>query len=280
MTFRDLLRRINHHRTTEVYFIGYPKTGNTWIRVMLGRYLQILCNEEQMRLFDSSDWLGRCERSCSGPSMNFTHGLLSWKSQTAEDLRYENIVGLYRDKRVVLIVRHPLDTLVSFWHQERYRSKNGYSLGFEEFVEDKVFGLEKILRFYSMWQDHSGGPKEVKLLHYEKLRADVACEFKSLLEFLKIELVDEVMQQAIEYASFGNMKKLEESEETLRYRSSGLSIFATGDRENPNAHHVRQGEVGSHKMYLSDAIIERCEQKIGEQIGRAYGYGTLPRKNN
>ena len=58
------LRKLNHHRTTELYFVGYPKTGNTWVRYMLGQYVQLTCELPELPLFDATDRLGRCESFC------------------------------------------------------------------------------------------------------------------------------------------------------------------------------------------------------------------------
>ena len=45
----SLMMRLKHkimsfiqHCTTDVYSIGYPKTGNTWTRFLLRWYLQLL----------------------------------------------------------------------------------------------------------------------------------------------------------------------------------------------------------------------------------------------
>ena len=101
-----ILRKLNHHRTTELYFIGYPKAGSTWVRYMLGRYVQLLCRLPDIPLFDATDRWGRCESFCAGPAMQFTHRPLLWHAQRASDLDYRRVVRPFEDKRVVLQCRH------------------------------------------------------------------------------------------------------------------------------------------------------------------------------
>ena len=135
-----VLRKVNHHRTTELYFVGYPKTGNTWMVYMLGRYVQLLCDLPELPLFDMVDQLGRCQQLCVGPRMRFTHRPLLWHHQRASDLNYGNVIKPFDDKRVVLLVRHPLDTLVSLWMSRQHVWN--YTGDLVEFLEDPVWGTE------------------------------------------------------------------------------------------------------------------------------------------
>ena len=140
-----ILRKLNHHRTTQLYFIGYPKTGNTWLRYMLGRYVQLLCGLPDLPLFDATDHMGRCKSFCVGSAMQFTHRPLLWHEQRANDLNYQNVIQPFHGKRVALLIRHPLDTLVSHWMQRKHRGKENYAGSLPEFLEDPVWGTREIL---------------------------------------------------------------------------------------------------------------------------------------
>ena len=140
-----ILRKLNHHRTTELYFVGYPKTGNTWLRYMLGRYIQLLCSLPDLPLFDATDRMGRCESFCVGSAMQFTHRPLLWHEQRAIDLNYQNVIQPFHGKRVVLLIRHPLDTLVSHWMQRKHRGNENYTGDLMKFLEDPVWGIREIL---------------------------------------------------------------------------------------------------------------------------------------
>lgn len=256
------LRRINLHRTTDTYFLSYPKTGNTWLRFLLGRYVQQYCGLEKQPLFDEADLLGRCKRYCVGPPMYFTHRPLRWDGQTAADLRVENVVLPFRGKRVILLARHPLDTLVSLWMQEKYQVDPPFEGELIRFIEDGNFGLEKLLRYYRIWLDHRDVPRSFRLLRYEALRRDTASELRRLLDFLDIPCREDILEDAIRHASFENMQKLEQRGADITYSSSGLNIFGAGDKANPNALHVRKGKIGGYAEHLEERQASRYLKRI------------------
>lgn len=268
------LRKLNHHRTTAAYFVGYPKTGNTWARYMLGRYIQLICNLPYQPLFDATDALGRCERACIGPSMQFTHRPLVWSRQNAAALDFEKVIQPFRDKLVVLLIRHPLDTLVSLWMQRKHRDGSDYSGDIIEFLNDEVWGIEKFFRFYDLWYEHRGRVRDFYLLRYEEMRADPHSAFAALLKFLAIPRQDGLFEQAVAEADFESMKKVEASGAGPKYRSSGLDIFATGNRANPDAFHVRRGKVGGFRDYIDEDNTERLLELIDRRLPPFYGYAN------
>lgn len=267
------IRAWNHRRTTEVYFVGYPKTGNTWTRFMLGRYVQLLAAAGEMPLFDEQDWLGRCVRPPVGPSMHFTHRPLLWEGQTADDLDEGNVVAPFLKKKVVLIARHPLDVLVSHWFQERHQVANATALDLREFIDSPVFGINKYLRFHGLWRDQSPQVDGFHLLRYEDTKLDPEASFRGLLEFLNIEVNNDVLASAIDYASFDNMKQMEASGNVPKYGSSGLKVFATGNASNENSYHVRKGKVGGYRDYLDAAVVRDLQVRIRQELGDWLGYG-------
>jgi hypothetical protein len=272
--FTRVLRKMNHHRTTELYLVGYPKTGNTWIRYMLGRYMQMLCNLPALPLFDATDSWGRCEKFCAGPAMQFTHHPLVWRNQQASDLTYENVVRPYSDKRVVLLVRHPLDTLVSHWMQRKYQTKENYSCSLSEFLRDMDWGIEKYFRFYSLWFKHKSDVKDFLLVRYEDTSSNAHQALSRLLEFLAVPARDELLTQTVADSNFESMRNVELTGVVPKYRSSGLKIFATGDMNNPDSFHVRRGKVGGFRDYLEPREISQLSDHINRNLPEFFGYST------
>jgi hypothetical protein len=274
-----VLGKLNRHRTTELYFVGYPKTGNTWVRYMLGRYVQLSCGLAQLPMFDATDWLGRCESFCVGPTMQFTHRPLLWDRQRATDLDYDNVIRPFQDKRVVLLIRHPLDSLVSLWMQRQYRGKEQRTGALADLLEDPVWGIEKLLRFYGLWDRHHGDVRDFLLLRYEDLRAKPHDAFANLLRFLRVPLEEDCLRQAVADADFESMKKLELSGSGPRYRASGQSIFASGDLNNADALHVRRGKVGGFYDYLEQKEADRLLNLVDRKLPSSFGYSTAPRRD-
>ena len=113
-----------------------------------------------------------------------------------------------------------------------------------------MFGLEKLLRFHTIWADEQDRSRGVHLLRYEDLSADTPGSLRKLLMFLGIPLDEDALSDAVGSSSFATMRRLEESGAGPRYRSSGMGVFATGDRANPDALHVRSGSVGGYVEHL------------------------------
>jgi len=263
---KDSLIQVNGHRTTQIFFIAYPKTGSTWVRMMLGKYVQLACNLSALPLFDAYDWLGRCERYCIGRSMHFSHTPLTWENQTARDLEFANVISPFLKKKVVLIIRNPLDTLVSMWFQEKYRTEIGFTGDLTEFLEHPIFGLEKFFCFHRLWAESCDKVKGFHLVRYEDLKISCADHFRELLQFLGMPVTERFLQAAVDYGSFDNLKNLEKSGAGPHYPSSGLDIFATGDRNHPDAYHIRRGKVGGYKDYLDPDMVTQYEARVAQEM--------------
>jgi hypothetical protein len=267
------LQEANRRRTLGVVFVGFPKTGNTWLRFMLGCYVQETRGLDGPPLFDEFDRLGRARRYEGLPGMTFTHAPLEWETQGAGALDASNVIEPFTGRRVVLVVRHPLDSLVSLWHQMRTRSQSRYEGDLVTFLDSDVFGLAKLLRFYALWEDAHRAGFPLLLVRYEDMSSDAGRELRRVLDFVGESDVDvDAVARAAVRASFDAMKDMEQTGAEPRYKSSGLGIFATGDRADPNAFHVRRGVVGGYRDELGFEDALRHERRIEAEMSAWYGY--------
>lgn len=254
--------------------VGFPKVGNTWLRVTLGRYLQSRYGLATTPLMDVAEVSELKSRGVSATG-NFTHHPLEWDGQTASDLTVENVVGPFAGKRVLLLCRHPLDALVSLYmHQKYMNPAKPYEGGVVDLIDDPAFGLDKFIRFYNLWHDNLNSAKAVKLWRFEDAKAEPGPVLTSVLTFLGEKPDPAVVDEAVAFGSFDNMRSLERGNEPLRYKSSGFSIFATGDAANPNAHHVRRGEVGGWRDEIPQSEHERYLDQIRSDLRPFFGYGV------
>ena len=103
--------------------ISHPKSGRTWLRLML-------------------DQLGI-------GGVRFSHaGSTEEASITSRRLRHG--VRWWNGKRVLLLIRDPRDTAVSFYFQATRRS-HVYSGKLGDFLRDPRFGIERIIQFDLLW---------------------------------------------------------------------------------------------------------------------------------
>ena len=208
------------------------------------------------------------------PTFYASHAPLTWDTQTADDLTSDKVVCPFTDAKVILMVRYPLDAILSFFmqhhHGSNYQQRKKFG-SFSEFVNDPVFGIYKAIKFYNLWSEAIERPN-VFPLTYEKLRGDTLLTMVSLLNFLHIPVHEQTLRDAIEHRSFQNMRRLELTGNAPVYRSSGLKIFATGDLSDPNSFFVREGKFRGYRQHLDTASCESLERLIRTSLSPKYGY--------
>jgi hypothetical protein len=257
--------------------VGYPKSGNTWLRMLLGRYAQLLHGLAEMPLFDGTERAQPGLAGYPGPFFRFTHEPLEWRTQTAADLSDENVVAPFAGLRVVLLTRYPIDVLVSLFMQQKYtRNPYPYPGTLEELVDDPVYGLDKFLRFHLLWDAGATRTAAFRLARYEDLRRDAETEAGAIARFLGFALEEKALREAVAYAAFDSMKSMQGSGHVPTYPSSGLGVFGPIDPAEPRSNRVRSGTVGGYRAELAAETCARLERRIREALPARYGYAQPP----
>lgn len=251
------------------HFPSYPKTGNTWVRLMLGKYLQLKFGLPELPLLEGDDGEAATFAPHYLPRMTVSHGPLTWDTQTAGDLTDANTTQPYRYGPSVLIVRHPLDAILSNFMGAGI---SGAPPVFADFVRDPVFGLTKFIQFHNLWAPFVARGS-THMIRYEDLKCDATGELVRLLRYLNIEHDPITAAQAVAFASFDSMRAMESGGNAPRYKSSGLPIFAAGDRR-----HVREGKVGGYAAHLNAADISLFTAQIERDLDPVFGYAVGIRK--
>lgn len=258
---------------TDFVAVGYPKTGNTWTRIMLGRYVQLVHGLDHLPLFDASEMAELSRRGYRGSVGTFTHQPLVWETQLPEDLTYENVIAPFLQQRVLFLTRHPLDTLVSHFMHAKYKVPGApYPGNLIDFILDPVQGIEKLTRFHELWATYHDDVFEFFLWRYEDVREYPTEQLKRLLAFLGEAVDDVAIRDAVEFASFENLKAMESSGKKIIYKSSGFNAFGDGPRDDPNAFHIRKGEIAGYKNELSPEHIAEFEQRVKAEMPAFFGY--------
>ncbi len=239
VTARNLLRG----RQVETFIVSWPKTGRTWLRVMLGRVLLKQGGHPEKLLLDTY----ALSKRAGGDRAMFCHG----GPLHLFDLgHYEHLVfnyARYEPRKVVFLIRDCRDTLVSSYFQESKRV-GGFEGSLSKFIRDPKLGIRKVASFYSLWFTNRDVPRQFMLLRYEDMHRDPAGELRRVIDFLgPRDTDDEVVREAVEYARFENMRRLEMSG---KYKDSMLSAK---ENQNPATLKVRRGKIGGFADYVSEA---------------------------
>jgi alcohol sulfotransferase len=107
-------------------------------------------------------------------------------------------------------------------------------------------------------------------VRYEDLRAEPEVHLERVLEFLGAAPSAAEIAEAVAFASFDNMKQLEESAAF----GSGDRRIVPGEASNPDSFKVRRGKVGGYRDYLSDEEAAVLDELVAARLAPAFGYGA------
>jgi hypothetical protein len=242
---------------TPVDVVSCPKSGRTWMRMMLG---YVLCENYKL---DKSDMLdtSKLTKEASLPSMNFTHAGTDFNEKTlplSTSQLTEKLLIPYAKSRVILLIRDPRDILVSSYFHATKRDLI-YTGDISTFIRTDTFGIEKILKFYDIWYRYRWYPKQLLVIRYEDIHGDPENVLKRVLRFSGLDFTDKLVESAIEYARFDNMQRLEKQK---AFKDKRLTASDVNDLDS---YKVRRGVVGGYADYLSDEDIQFLADRISRE---------------
>lgn len=212
--------------------VSFPKSGRTWLRVMLDD-LDIPFDYEH-----------------DGPHDN--------KSRPFDEL---TLCGKkkYLDKPVVFLSRDPRDTAVSGYFQKSLRP-DGYAGTMADFIRDPLHGVEKIVRYNLTWLARGADLPAFLPITYEETVANPFAVVRGIVSFVGVEVSDAAIEHAVANNTFEKMRQREGRGEHLgRYGRYG-SMLSPTNSSNPEAYKIRRGRVGGYIDYLSAEDTACCDE--------------------
>lgn len=244
------------HLKTDAYLISYPKSGRTWLRVLIGK---ILC--EQFKLPDEI-MLDTYKVTTAASGILRTQ-LTHDRSSMNEGLRYFELPTdkrKYAGKKVILLTRNIKDALVSCYFQATKRIGK-YNGNISEFIRSDRYGVKKIITFYNTWHQNRGVPKEFLHLKYEDMHNNPEEVLYQTMRFLGLYQVEEnLIREAVQFASFDNMKVMEKE---FLFKQRSMRPANVSDDESFK---VRKGVVGGYTSYLSQDDLDFID-KVKREMG-------------
>jgi len=241
-------------RLTDVAVVSFPKSGRTWLRVMLAASLNkhYGCTEQQ--ILDSRALRDLCP---SVPRIVFTHDRANLRVGLEGNFRR------FRSKDVIFLVRDPLDVVVSYYFQRTRRQLEKHP-SIEEFARSPKFGIRRVVDFMNDWYAQAPVFRSFLLLRYEDLVACPVPELDRTLKFLGVEPTREVVEETIRTYTFERMRSLERQR---RHR-----WLAPGDERDPESYKVRRGKIGGFADYLNEATCREMREIIDSELHPDLGY--------
>lgn len=251
--------------------LSFAKSGRTWLRVMVSRFYQrrLGLPDGQVLGFDNFHRVSK-----SVPKVMFTHDNFLRFYLGSDDTR-----EAYRGRPVLLLARDPRDVAVSRFFHWKFRTREYKTDLLEiprqdeieemyDFVAHPVVGVPRIVEFLNRWEEEMRRRDDLTVVRYEDLRREPVAQLETVLRFLGDDPSVEELQEAVDYASFENLKRLEQE------RAFGVGRLNPGDPENPDSYKVRRAKVGGYRDYFTDEQVAGIDALVDGHLASAYDYGA------
>ena len=273
---REEARKLKH---ADGVIASYGKSGRTWLRVMVSRFYQVRYKLPDSLLMGFDNFH---RKNPATPKLLFTHDnyLRDYTGNRGSKVDYKGLP-------VVFLARHPADTAVSQFFQWKFRMKphkrliNDYPKDLEmpifDFVMSKEAGIPKVIDYLNGWAEAKPLLGErLHIVRYEDLRQFTAEALGGVLTHLGADPSAEDLAEAVDFASFENMRKMEASKS---FRGAGSRMKAK-DKSNPNSFKVRRGKVGGFRDYFDDDQVKEIEAFIDVHLNPVFGYTHVAEKED
>jgi len=251
--------------------MSWGKSGRTWLRVMLSRAYTLKGGFDASELLDFDNLK---KRDSSLPAVFFTHN-----NYLRDYTGNQHSKRHFQGKRIVLLVRDPRDVAVSQFFQWQYRMRpnkkfindyppHGANIDAWDFVLDKDAGVPRIVDYFNGWASAMPELEDVLVVRYEDMRREPAEVLAKILAFTQTDVTPEQVQEAVDFAAYENMKKMEQNS---FFKGSGARV-KPGDKDNPESFKVRKGKVGGYRDHFDDEQCAALEGMVAE-LDPVFGYG-------
>lgn len=264
-------RRIANHwrdmgwlRLADVAFVSFPKSGRTFVRVMLARLYQRQFGIDERELLKFST-LARSPRAV--PRLLFTHN--------GNAMRMPHEIRIDREAfgtcKVILLARHPGDIAVSRYFHCKHRSADPArrrlaQQPLDQFIWTRQGGIPSIVAYLNGWADFSKEKKDIKFVRYEDILAEPEAKLAELAAFIGLGSDDEEIAEAVEFARFD---KLKETERQGYFTSKRLGAGHDG---HDASYKVRAGGSGGFRALLGEEEQRAVQSYVEEHLHPMFGY--------
>jgi hypothetical protein len=238
---------------------------------MLSRYYQIRYGLSEKRFLEFDNLHAE---NPDIPKILFTHGNYVRDYTNNWDSKAD-----FYGKKVILLVRDPRDVAVSQYFQWKFRMRpakkflndypaHGEDVSVFEFVMNRDAGLRRVVDFLNGWAREISQIRDILVVRYEDMRTDPERVLKEVVDFLGTPGSETQVKEAVAFAAYENMKKLEEKK---AFASSGRRLVP-GDRKNPDSFKVRRAKVGGYRDYFDDDQIMEIDRFVRDSLSPIYRY--------
>ena len=206
--------------STNILVLGHPNSGNHWIRDIL----------KTLKVEFASSHIA------SGNINTYTFLEIEQKI-----LSNPHILNL-RTSKNIFIYRDPKDVIISSF----FTRKSNQTIS--KFLRCPKAGIERCIQFNLFFRNFLSN---AYFIRYENIKTNTFYEINEFIKFLKLDISEDKISNAIEKCSFENMQKKEQLFKKYNNQDS-----------DPESFKYRRGIVGGYVDYMSIDDIQYCNSLL------------------
>jgi hypothetical protein len=254
-----------HVRPSDVFLVGHPKSGNTWLALMLGVVLE--------RNFDGEITLANVQEFI--PAFHAKDGNIGAYADLPNPRVFRNEGPVYPElyPKTIYIVRDPRAVYVSYYrhlvHDNHVLRNEVSGTTMEKFMDEIItHGCLRKLEPYlirwdkqvAQWLERSD-TQAVKIVKYEEMKRDRRAVLEDVLKFINAECDTSDIDRAVERGSFDSMRNEEKTHGAEPYSGT----------KGEGGFFVRKGKIDGWKDEMPPEIEDRIVAEFSD-VMKKFGY--------
>ncbi|MCY1021306.1 sulfotransferase domain-containing protein [Pyxidicoccus sp. MSG2] len=239
--YREMLRYRLEFRPqpADIFIATYPKSGTTWMQMLLVQLLSGGLAEfdhicQKSPYFEAVIRSGRFDflEKLPSPRVFKTH-------------MYYEMLRPSKESRIIFITRDAQDTFVSCYHHAELALK--FRSPFDRFIDGMVRGRGVFGSWYGYmrsWMPHRNDAN-VLWVRYEDMKQDLEGQARRVAAFLGIPVPEERLADILEKCSFAYMRQHDPKFD-----------FRLSMHEESPGHFIRQGGSGTRPQFREEHVAE------------------------
>ncbi len=265
-------------RAANLLIIGHPKSGNTWLKVMISRLYQLRYALPESTLINTDEFARKIPEI---PRLAATNGCYSYEGEVGKLLSAGAADSPLRHKPVLFLARNPIDIAVSWYHQFTKRQSRAkqelinhsiahpidrHTVQMWEFVRNSDIGLPFLIEYQNTWSRNIQALEQGLLVKYEELRSEPVPTLMKIVQLMGENFSEREIREAVEWGSFDNLQKMETSG---TFSQGGMKLVNAND---PSTFKVRRGKVGGYREDFEPAQVAELEALVRDNICAELAY--------
>jgi len=258
--------------------IGHPKSGNTWLKVMISRLYQLRYDLPESKLINTDEFARKIPEI---PRLAATNAYYSYEGEVGKLLAVGAPDNPLRHKPVLFLARNPIDIAVSWYHQFTKRQSRAKQELINHWIENPIdrntvqmwdfvrysdIGLPSLIEYQNTWVRNVQELEHGLLVKYEELRTEPVPTLLKITRLMGEDFSEEEVRAAVEWGSFDNLQKLETSG---TFSQGGMKLVNAND---PSTFKVRRGKVGGYRDDFDPQQVAELEALVRDNILPELGY--------